>query len=87
MVFRETFQSRMQIITIFYFVFGQEGTGVPELMKDMVGVRIGGNVRDCNSLVGEVLWPETGECVTLLTQGPCQPGQWVKLGNQDREYT
>ncbi|XP_063847093.1 uncharacterized protein LOC135092476 [Scylla paramamosain] len=30
-------------------------------------------------MAGKVIWPATGECVTLLTQGPCPHGQWVKL--------
>lgn len=33
----------------------------------------------CNKMAGEVVWPSTGECVTLLTQGPCPRGEWVKL--------
>ncbi|KAK4300975.1 hypothetical protein Pmani_026847 [Petrolisthes manimaculis] len=65
----------------------QEGGGVDVLMRDKVGVRTGGAQPDCNSLVGEVLWPETGQCVTLLTQGPCQPGQWVKLRHTDLQPT
>lgn len=62
----------------------QEGAGVDSLMTDVIGVRsgVGGG---CNPLVGDVLWPSTGQCVTLLSQGPCPQGQWVKLDSQTLE--
>ncbi|XP_050739941.1 uncharacterized protein LOC127010140 [Eriocheir sinensis] len=39
----------------------------------------GGGGGVCSGVAGEVVWPATGECVELLTQGPCPPGQWVQL--------
>lgn len=49
------------------------GAGVDTMLKDMrVTVH-------CNPLASEVVWPSTGQCVRLLTQGPCPRGQWVKL--------
>lgn len=54
------------------------GAGAEEMLSSMVNIRTD-SVRRCNPFTGEVLWPATGECVTLLTQGPCPPGLWVKL--------
>lgn len=53
------------------------GAGVDGMLIDMADVRSSG--RKCNPFTGEVIWPDTGECVTLLTQGPCPIGSWIKL--------
>lgn len=51
--------------------------GAENMLRNVINLRSG--VGTCNSMIGEVRWPATGECVKLLTQGPCPPGQWVKL--------
>ncbi|XP_053633869.1 uncharacterized protein [Cherax quadricarinatus] len=56
----------------------QLGSGVNTILKDVMNMQ-------CNPFAGEVLWPPTGSCVRLLTQGPCPRGQWVKLTNPGLE--
>ncbi|XP_063613761.1 uncharacterized protein LOC134786993 [Penaeus indicus] len=51
--------------------------GAETMLRNVINLRRG--VGTCNSMTREVRWPATGECVKLLTQGPCPPGQWVKL--------
>ncbi|XP_068223582.1 uncharacterized protein [Palaemon carinicauda] len=51
---------------------------VPSVSSERISLRTG-SPGECNPFTGEVLWPATGECVTLLTQGPCPPEHWVKM--------
>lgn len=60
-------------------------SGAETILKNVVNLRTG--VGSCNSMTGEVRWPATGECVKLLTQGPCPPGQWVKLALSTCKYS
>lgn len=59
------------------------GSGADAMVKDMVDVRTN---MGCNPMAGQVLWPTTGQCVQLLTQGPCPPGHWVKLSQIKCKY-